>query len=151
MTTEYDWLSATRLRILVSSGVIIPVLALIGVFGIPTTSQGNPEATVLEQQILNNRQRQDLIRDQRGYQERLDNTAPADQSQLKQRLQQQRFHQKQLQHREIQRQKNLQLKNRAQTGIKRSNRNATELQRSRRAQESQRLQHKLERRTWRYR
>lgn len=129
--------------------IVVAALVWATGVGIPATAWGN--TALLEQQILNDRQQQDLVREQRGYQQRLQNPTPADQPRLKQRLRQQRIQQKQLQRRQIQDTQNLQRKGRAQSGIKRPNQNATESLRSRRAQDSQRLQLKLQRRTWRYR
>lgn len=138
-----------RLRIVVSSRALFAALVWATGFGIPATAWG--DAAILEQQILNDRQQQDLVREQRGYQQRLQNKIPADQPRLKQRLRQQRIHQQQLQRRQIQGKQNLRRQGRAQTDIESPNQNATQSLRSRRAQDSQRLQLKLQRRTWRYR
>ena len=151
MLSKLYWHGVTRLRIFLWFRALVAILIWTTGFGIPTTTRGDPEATTLEQQILNNRQQQDLIREQRGYQQRLQNTTPEDQPRINQRLRQQRFHQKQLQHRQTQDRKFLLQQGRAQPDINRPNQRLNESLRSRRAQESKRLQLKLQRRTWRYR
>ena len=142
--------NAMRLQSLLPPRVGIAALIWATGLGIPAKSWS--DAAILDQQILNDRQQQDLLREQRSHQQRSQNATPADQPRLKQQLRQQRLHQQQLQRRQLQGAQHLQFQGRSDTGIKRPrSKSAAELQRSRRVQESQRLQLKLQRRTWRNR
>ena len=142
--------NAMRLQSLLPPRVGIAALIWATGLGIPAKSWS--DAAILDQQILNDRQQQDLLREQRSHQQRSQNATPADQPRLKQQLRQQRLHQQQLQRRQLQGAQHLQFQGRSDTGINRPrSKSAADLQRSRRVQESQRLQLKLQRRTWRNR
>ena len=83
MTTMPVKYTAARLRTGVMYRVIITALIWTTGFCYPVTSWANPEAAILEQQILNDRQQQELIREQQGYQQRLHNPMPTNQKCVK--------------------------------------------------------------------